>query len=95
VPTYLSNVAQSHGLSGAASSSVPIAAYGVVLIVVMLVFPAGIQGAVRRLLGPVAPVAAAAPRLASFRRNAPAQPEGEGQHNHVIVKAAQEKERHP
>ena len=44
---------------------------------------------------PVAPVAAAAPRLASFRRNAPAQPGGEGQHNHVIVKAAQEKERHP
>ena len=52
VPTYLTNVAASQGLSGAASSSVPIAAYGVVLIVVMLAFPAGIQGGLRRLFGP-------------------------------------------
>lgn len=59
VPTYLTNVGASHGLSGAASSSVPIAAYGVVLIVVMLVFPAGIQGGLRRLFGPAAPIAAA------------------------------------
>jgi branched-chain amino acid transport system permease protein len=51
VPSYLTNVAASHGLSGAASSSVPIAAYGVVLIVVMLTFPAGIQGALSRLFG--------------------------------------------
>jgi branched-chain amino acid transport system permease protein len=51
VPSYLTNFAASHGLSGAASSSVPIAAYGVVLIVVMLTFPAGIQGALSRLLG--------------------------------------------
>ncbi|HUA31357.1 MAG TPA: branched-chain amino acid ABC transporter permease [Streptosporangiaceae bacterium] len=58
VPSYLTNVAASHGLSGAASSSVPIAAYGVVLIVVMLVFPAGIQGGLRRLFGPAAPAAA-------------------------------------
>jgi branched-chain amino acid transport system permease protein len=71
VPTYLTNVAQSHGLSGAASSSVPIAAYGVVLIVVMLVFPAGIQGAIRRLLGTAAP-AAGAP-LNVLRRQAPAR----------------------
>ncbi len=55
MPSYLTNVANSHGLSGAASSSVPIAAYGVVLIIVMLAFPAGIQGAVRRLLGLAAP----------------------------------------
>lgn len=59
VPTYLTNVGASHGLSGAASSSVPIAAYGVVLIVVMLVFPTGIQGGLRRLFGPAAPIAAA------------------------------------
>jgi branched-chain amino acid transport system permease protein len=59
VPTYLTNVAQSHGLSIAASSSVPIAAYGVVLIIVMLVFPAGIQGGLRRLFRPAAPVVAA------------------------------------
>jgi branched-chain amino acid transport system permease protein len=51
VPTYLTNVATSHGLSGAASSSIPIAAYGVVLIVVMLVFPSGLQGGLRRLFG--------------------------------------------
>jgi branched-chain amino acid transport system permease protein len=55
VPTYLTNVAASQGLSGAASSSVPIAVYGVVLIVVMLVFPTGIQGALRRLFGPASP----------------------------------------
>jgi branched-chain amino acid transport system permease protein len=59
VPTYLTNVAQSHGLSAAASSSVPIAAYGVVLIIVMLAFPAGIQGGLRRLFRPAAPVVAA------------------------------------
>ena len=55
VPSFLTNVAASHGLSGGASSSVPIAVYGVVLIVVMLVFPTGIQGALRRLFGPASP----------------------------------------
>ena len=39
VPTYLTDVASSHGLSSAASSSVPIAAYGIVLILVMLAVP--------------------------------------------------------
>src|ERR1700722_12912621 len=70
LPGYLTNVAQSHGLNSSASFSVPIAAYGVVLIVVMLVFPAGIQGAVRRLLGIAAP-AAGAP-LTVLRRQAAA-----------------------
>jgi branched-chain amino acid transport system permease protein len=70
VPTYITNVANSHGLSGAASSSVPIAAYGVVLIVVMLVFPAGIQGGLRRLFGPAAP--AAAVPINALRRRRPA-----------------------
>jgi branched-chain amino acid transport system permease protein len=51
LPTYLTDVANSHGLSSGASSNVPIAVYGVVLIVVMLVFPSGIQGMVRRFLG--------------------------------------------
>jgi branched-chain amino acid transport system permease protein len=51
LPTYLMDVATSHGLSSGASSNVPIAAYGVVLILVMLVFPGGIQGVVRRFLG--------------------------------------------
>jgi branched-chain amino acid transport system permease protein len=69
-PTYLTNVASSHGFSGAASSSVPIAAYGVVLIVVMLVFPAGIQGGLRRLFGPAAPAAAAPINVLRRRRPA-------------------------
>jgi branched-chain amino acid transport system permease protein len=57
VPPFLSDFASSHGFS-AASASIPIAGYGLVLVVVMLVFPSGIQGGVRRLLGPVAPAAA-------------------------------------
>jgi branched-chain amino acid transport system permease protein len=76
-PTYLTNVAASHGFSGAASSSVPIAAYGVVLIVVMLVFPAGIQGGLRRLFGPAAP-AAAAPINALRRRRPASEHQEEG-----------------
>jgi branched-chain amino acid transport system permease protein len=70
VPSYLTNVAASHGLSGAASSSVPIAAYGVVLIIVMLVFPAGIQGGLRRLFGPAAPAAAVPVNVLRRRRPA-------------------------
>jgi branched-chain amino acid transport system permease protein len=70
VPSFLTNLSNSHGLSSAAASSVPIAAYGLVLIIVMLIFPAGIQGAVRRLLGIAAP-AAGAP-LSALRRPAPA-----------------------
>jgi branched-chain amino acid transport system permease protein len=70
LPTYAQNVATSHGLSSSISSNVPIAIYGVVLILVMLLFPAGIQGAIRRLLGPVTP-AATAP-FNSLRRQAPA-----------------------
>jgi branched-chain amino acid transport system permease protein len=56
VPPFLTNFASSHGLSSA-SASVPIAGYGLVLIVVMLVFPSGVQGGLRRLLGPIAPAA--------------------------------------
>jgi branched-chain amino acid transport system permease protein len=70
VPTYVQDVATSHGLSSAASSNVPIAAYGVVLIAVMLLFPSGIQGGLRRLFGPAAP-AASAP-FNALRRHAPA-----------------------
>ena len=70
LPTYAQNVATSHGLSSSISSNVPIAIYGVVLILVMLLFPSGIQGAIRRLLGPVTP-AATAP-FNALRRQAPA-----------------------
>lgn len=53
VPTYLQDVVVSHGVaSQTTSSSIPIVAYGVVLIVVMLVFPRGIQGGLARLAGP-------------------------------------------
>jgi branched-chain amino acid transport system permease protein len=46
VPTYATDVATSHGLSSSVASNIPVAAYGVVLILVMLIFPQGIQGAV-------------------------------------------------
>jgi branched-chain amino acid transport system permease protein len=70
VPSYLTNVAVSHGLSSGTSSYVPVAAYGVVLIVVMLVFPAGIQGGLRRLFRPAAPTVAAP--FSALRRRRPA-----------------------
>jgi branched-chain amino acid transport system permease protein len=47
-PTFLANFATSHGMTQAKSSSVPILAYGVVLIVVMVAFPGGIQGGLIR-----------------------------------------------
>jgi len=51
VPTYATDVATSHGLSSSVASNIPVAAYGVVLILVMLIFPQGIQGGVQWLLG--------------------------------------------
>ncbi len=54
IPTFLENFAISHSfVSQSTSSAIPILAYGVVLIVVMLVFPRGIQGGIRRLFGPM------------------------------------------
>jgi branched-chain amino acid transport system permease protein len=50
LPTYATDVATSHGLSSSVASNIPIAAYGVVLILVMLIFPQGIQGGVQWLL---------------------------------------------
>lgn len=55
VPTYVTDVATSHGLSSGVAANIPIAAYGVVLIVVMLLFPNGIQGGLHRLAGPLLP----------------------------------------
>jgi branched-chain amino acid transport system permease protein len=46
VPVYATDVATSHGLSTTVASNIPVAAYGVVLILVMLIFPRGIQGGV-------------------------------------------------
>ena len=50
VPTYATDVATSHGLSAAVASNIPVATYGVVLILVMLIFPQGIQGGALWLL---------------------------------------------
>jgi len=50
VPTYATDVATSHGLSSSVGANIPIVAYGVVLILVMLVFPQGIQGGLRRIM---------------------------------------------
>ena len=38
VPTYVTDVATSHGLSTAVASNIPVAAYGVVLIIVALTY---------------------------------------------------------
>jgi branched-chain amino acid transport system permease protein len=76
VPTYVTDVATSHGLSSGVAANIPIAAYGVVLIVVMLLFPNGIQGGVRRLAGPLLP--ANLTRLTLPDRQKPASEETEG-----------------
>jgi branched-chain amino acid transport system permease protein len=50
VPIYLEDVAVGHGFaSQSTSAAIPILAYGVVLIAVMLLFPRGIQGGFSRL----------------------------------------------
>jgi branched-chain amino acid transport system permease protein len=72
VPPFLTDFASSHGFSSA-SASVPIAGYGLVLVLVMLLFPAGIQGGIRRLLGPVAP--AASGPVSAFGRRLARRPE--------------------
>src|SRR5262249_59246931 len=51
VPTTTTDVAPSHGFSGGVAANIRIAACGVVLIVVMLVFPYGTQGGLPRLAG--------------------------------------------
>ncbi len=68
VPTYVTDVATSHGLSSSAGSNIPVAAYGVVLIVVMLAFPDGIQGGLRRLYRPLSTRLPARPRAPRRRR---------------------------
>jgi hypothetical protein len=65
----VTDVATSHGLSSGVAANIPIAAYGVVLIAVMLLFPNGIQGGLRKLAGPLLP--ANLTRLASADRQQP------------------------
>jgi branched-chain amino acid transport system permease protein len=80
LPPYVTNVATSHGLSTAVAANLPIAAYGIVLIAVMLAFPDGIQGGLRRLARPAAP--AAATRLQTLRRlpHSPRRPAPASEH---------------
>jgi branched-chain amino acid transport system permease protein len=46
---YITDVATSHGLSATEGANIPLAAYGLILIIVMLAFPQGLQGAIRKL----------------------------------------------
>jgi branched-chain amino acid transport system permease protein len=73
VQTYVQDVATSHGLASSVAANIPVAAYGVVLVAVMLVFPDGIQGGLRWFWG-FSPPAAPPPlaRLNSLRRRPPA-----------------------
>jgi branched-chain amino acid transport system permease protein len=73
VQTYVTDVATSHGLTSSVAANIPVVAYGVVLVIVMLVLPDGIQGGLRWFAGLTLP-AAAAPlaRLNSLRRHPPA-----------------------
>ncbi len=50
VPVYVTDVATSHGLSPSVGANIPIVAYGALLILVMLVFPQGIQGGLDRII---------------------------------------------
>ena len=87
VPTYVTDVATSHGLSSSVGSNIPIAAYGAVLIAVMLAFPQGIQGGLHRSspssrARPEDPVLATRPRLTSRRRPTKRRPATrEGRHH--------------
>jgi branched-chain amino acid transport system permease protein len=47
VPVYATDVAISHGWSSSVGANIPIVAYGVILILVMLGLPLGIQGGLR------------------------------------------------
>ena len=50
VPTYVTDVSTSHGLSSSTGANIPVVAYGVILILVMLLFPQGIQGGLQRIM---------------------------------------------
>lgn len=72
LPNYLTDVALSHGISSQAAAYGTLIGYGVVLIIVMLAFPHGIQGGVRRFLWPAAQRTAGP--ISDLRRRLPARP---------------------
>lgn len=51
LPSWANNFGASHNLGSNVQSNIPIAIYGAVLIVVMLVFPYGLQGGLLRMVG--------------------------------------------
>jgi branched-chain amino acid transport system permease protein len=51
LPTWSADIADSLHLSRDVFANLPLAAYGIVLIVVMLAFPQGVQGLLRRVAG--------------------------------------------
>jgi branched-chain amino acid transport system permease protein len=51
LPSWTTDLAHSFSLSTNVSNNLPLAIYGLVLIVAMLVWPSGIQGAVQRIIG--------------------------------------------
>lgn len=51
LPSWANNFGASHNLGSNVQSNIPLAIYGAVLILVMLVFPYGLQGGLRRILG--------------------------------------------
>ena len=53
LPTWSSDLASTLNLSRDIYANLPLAVYGVVLILVMLLFPLGVQGLVRRALAKV------------------------------------------
>jgi branched-chain amino acid transport system permease protein len=95
VPTYATDVATSHGLSTSVASNIPVAAYGAVLILVMLVFPQGIQGGVRWLLGLVGISAASTEREASEPDATPAAGQAPAtQHEALLARRSDPPESH-
>jgi branched-chain amino acid transport system permease protein len=54
VPSWASDFSQSAHLSHNVEANLPLAIYGLVLVLVMLVFPAGVQGGLRTLFRPLA-----------------------------------------
>ncbi|HEY1689483.1 MAG TPA: branched-chain amino acid ABC transporter permease [Solirubrobacteraceae bacterium] len=75
LPSWTHDLAQSFSLPDKVGANLPLAIYGVVLIAAMLVWPSGIQGAVRAVAGFLRDAVEA--RSASGSRNAITEPEEE------------------
>lgn len=58
LPNWTNDIANSFSLSNNVQHNLPLAVYGLVLIVAMLVWPSGIQGGVRAIVGAVRPAVA-------------------------------------